>query len=329
MSALVFGDAGAAVDHLHRADEDNHRTQDDDAADHEDVGIGRGRTGFGAEQRAAAHRAIGHELAEDRDTDRTGDGLHQIVEAQCTSGFLGLHGQRCGIHNRLVEERGAEVVDARRHGKSPDLAHRNQERNGDQATAHAGERQNDGGLAADLLDNRASGEAHDGGEDDRPHQQVGDLGGVDAVHVQADGVAAGVQGVAEEVADKDDDHGHREGRVGEHLRGDERIRGLVDVDHEGHAGDQHRDTPEDSHVGEEHGHRAGEQANECEADHVDARALGMLVRQVLGQDRDEEHRDDADTEEDAPIDKGRCDRLYDRQSVQPVLPPPQIHHHGG
>ncbi len=60
------------------------------------------------------------------------------------------------------------------------LAHRNQERNGDQATAHAGERQNDGGLAADLLDDRASGEAHDGGEDDRPHQQVGDLGGVDA-----------------------------------------------------------------------------------------------------------------------------------------------------
>ena len=117
---------------------------------------------------------------------------------------------------------------------------------------------------------KLSGEAHDGGEDDRPHQQVGDLGGVDAVHVQADGVAAGVQGVAEEVADKDDDHGHREGRVGEHLRGDERIRGLVDVDHEGHAGDQHRDTPEDGHVGEEHGHRAGEQANECEADHVDA-----------------------------------------------------------
>ncbi len=63
-----------------------------------------------------------------------------------------------------------------------------------------------------------------------------------------------------------------------------RLRGLVDVDHEGHAGDQHRDTPEDGHVGEEHGHRAGEQANQREADHVDARALGMLVRQVLGQE---------------------------------------------
>lgn len=70
----------------------------------------------------------------------------------------------------------------------------------------------------------------------------------------------------------------------------------------------------DGHVGEEHGHRAGEQANEREADHVDARALGMLVRQVLGQDRDEEHRDDADTEEDAPIDKGHVAGKEDAQS---------------
>ena len=174
----------------------------------------------------------------------------------------------------------------------------------DQAAAHAGERKDDGSLAADLADDRAGDEAHDAGEDDRPDEQVGNLGGVEAEDVHADVVDAGVQGVAEEVADEDDDHGHGEGRVGQHLRRDEGVLGLVDVDDEGNQGHDAGDEPEGGHIREVHGHGSREQADEGEAHDVDGRTGGVVVGQVLGKDGDQRSGDDADAEQDAPVDEG-------------------------
>ena len=107
-----------AVDHLHGADEEHHAQQNDHAADHEDVGVGRCQALLGASQATRTHGTVSHELTEERHANGTGYGLEKVVEAKRTAGLLRLYGQSRRVNDGLVEEGGAEVVDAGRSGCS-------------------------------------------------------------------------------------------------------------------------------------------------------------------------------------------------------------------
>lgn len=212
--SLVLGSARVTVDHLHAQDKDGQRTENDGSTYQEDIRIAGRETRSGPNDASITHRAIRHHLAEEGNANRASDCLDQIVKAQGTTRFLGSNGERCGIDNRLIEERSAEVIETRSNAETHDLATRNQECNCNEAKAHACKSENNGRLTPNLTDNRTRDEAHDSSKDDGPNKQVGNLKRIKAEHIHANIVNTGVQGIAEEVADKDDNHGHCKRRVG-------------------------------------------------------------------------------------------------------------------